>query len=186
MDRGLWERFKAAQDAFWERHKADLDAARERAENAASEREEIVQRCEAYAGDAEKAMAAKSGVMTASDVQRRVQQLREAWRGGPPVPRELRVGIEQRFDAAIDRIRATIRGKLDAERAVEEAAAARRRALCGELEEILGGENPRWQSDAVDRIRKEWRDAGRVPALEREPLERRFTDLLGRWRAQQA
>jgi hypothetical protein len=182
-DRALWERFKAAQDAFWERRKADLDEARERRESAAAEREAMLVRAEGFAADAEKAMAAKSGVLTAADVQRQVARLREQWRELPPPAREARAALDTRFDAAIDRILATIRGKLDAERAALEAAAAKRRALLTELEEILAGENPRWQSDAVDRIRADWRAAGRVPAEDREPLERRLTELLVRWKA---
>lgn len=183
MDRELWERFKKAQDAFWERHKADLDAERERREAAAGDAEAVVAQAEAFAGDAEKAMAAKSGIMTAADVQRRVAQLRERWRGLPPIPRDALAVLDKRFGAAVDRILATIRDKLDAERAALEGAANKRRALLGELEEILNGENPRWQADAVDRIKRDWRDAGRVPAEDREPLDRRFAELQGKWRA---
>jgi hypothetical protein len=183
MDRDLWERFKKAQDAFWERHKADLDAERERREAAADDAEAMVAGAEAFAADAEKAMASKSGIMTAADVQRRVAQLRERWRSLPPIPRDALGALEARFGAAIDRILSTIRGKLDAERAALEGAAAKRRTLLTELEEILAGENPRWQSDSVDRIKQQWRDAGRVPAEDREPLDRRFAELQGKWRS---
>ncbi|MBN8526803.1 MAG: DUF349 domain-containing protein, partial [Planctomycetes bacterium] len=145
--------------------------------------EAVVAQAEAFAGDAEKAMAAKSGIMTAADVQRRVAQLRERWRGLPPIPREALAVLDKRFGAAIDRILATIRDKLDAERAALEGAANKRRALLTELEEILAAENPRWQADAVDRIKRDWRDAGRVPAEDREPLDRRFAELQGKWRA---
>ena len=183
MDRNLWERFKKSQDAFWERHKADMDAENDRREAVAAECERLVIAAEAFAGDAEKAMAAKSGMLTASDVQRRVRELREQARELPPPPRESRVALESRFDAAIDRILATIRGKLDAERAHLESAAAKRRALLVELEELMAGENPRWQSDAVDRIKQAWRDAGRVPAEDRESLDKAFSEAMGKWRS---
>jgi hypothetical protein len=183
MDRELWTRFKAAQDAFWERRKADLDAERERREAATADREAVVVRAESFAGDAEKAMASKTGIITAGDVQRRVAQLREAWRELPPADREARAALDARFIAAEDRILATIRGKLDAERAALEGAATKRRTLLTELEEILGGENPRWQKDAVDRIKLAWREAGRVPYSEREALDKRFSELLGKWRS---
>jgi hypothetical protein len=183
MDRALWERFKQAQDAFWERHKADLDAENDRREAAAAECERLVIAAEAFAADAEKAMAAKSGLLTAADVQRRVRELREQARELPPPPREARAVLEKRFDDAIDRILATIRGKLDAERAHLEAAAAKRRALLVELEELMAGENPRWQSDAVDRIKQAWRDAGRVPQEDRESLDKAFSEAMGKWRS---
>jgi hypothetical protein len=183
MDRVLYERFKKAQDAYWERHKADLDAEHERLDAAAAECEQVVLAAEAFAGDAEKAMAVKSGLLTAADVQRRVRELRDRARELPLPPREARVALEARFDAAIARILTTIRGKLDSERAALEGAAAKRRALLDELDEILVGENPRWQKDAVDRIKLAWRDAGRVPAEDRDALDKRFSETMGKWRA---
>jgi len=182
MDRELWERFKKAQDAFWERHKADLDAEHERIAAAAAECEQLVAKAEAFAADAEKAMAAKSGLLTAADVQRKVRDLRDHAREMPLPPREQREALEKRFNEAIDRILATIRGKLDAERAALEAAAVKRRALLVELDEILAGENPHWQKDAIDRIKTAWRDAGRVPVEEREALDKAFSERLGKWR----
>jgi hypothetical protein len=183
MDRALWERFKKAQDGFWERHKADLDAERERREATAADAEAMVAGAEAFAADAEKAMTARTGIMTAADVQRRVAQLRERWRSLPPIPRDALAALDARFGAAIDRILATIRDKLDSERAALEAAATKRRTLLTELEEILAGENPRWQADAVDRIKQQWREAGRVPAEDRESLDRRFAEMQGKWRS---
>lgn len=183
LDRVLWERFKKAQDAFWERHKADLDAEHDRLAAMAAECEQLVLKAEAFAADAEKAMAAKSGLLTAADVQRKVRELRDHARELPTPPRDARDALEKRFDDAIDRILATIRGKLDAERAALESAAAKRLALLTELDEILAGENPHWQKDAVDRIKTAWRDAGRVPAEVRESLDKRFSETLGKWRA---
>ncbi|MEK7413442.1 MAG: DUF349 domain-containing protein [Planctomycetota bacterium] len=183
MDRGLWSRFKDAQDRFWERHKADLDAEQERRDAFIADCEHLVARAEAFAADAEKAMAAKTGILTAADVQRRVRELRDSAADLPPPPREVRPALEARFDAAIDRILATIRGKLDAEKAQLETAATKRKALLTELEEILSSDNPRWQADAVDKLRTAWRDTGRVPAADREALDKRFAELMGKWRS---
>ncbi|MCS6971011.1 MAG: DUF349 domain-containing protein [Planctomycetota bacterium] len=183
MDRELWRRFRAAQETLWQRLKADRQQLAARREQAVAAYRALLARAERFAADAERAMQTKSGVLTAADILRTVERLRAEAREIRPLPREVREAQEQQLQALIERILATIKDRLDAAEAARQEAAAKRRAILAELDEILHSERPHWQQDAVERLRAAWRDAGAPPPDEREALEQAFRERWERWRA---
>ncbi len=176
-DQEIWRLFRDVADGFFSRHKADL-AVRDQEQVANLEaKKRICESIEQLAQAAEAEKAQPRGLVTANQVQRRLQEVQFDWRRVGFVPRTDIDAINARFNAACDRAWAAISDYTDGLKAEREEGMRRREAMLTELEELAGRDNPQWYRDDVKAIQGRWRDAAVMPRAELEPLERRFRDL---------
>ncbi len=176
-DQEIWRQFREVADGFFSRHKADL-AVRDQEQVANLDaKQRICESIEQLAQAAEAEKAQPRGLVTANQVQRRLQEVQFDWRRVGFVPRTDIDAINARFNVACDRAWAAISDYTDGLKAEREEGLRRREAMLTELEELASRENPQWYRDDVKAIQGRWRDAAIMPRAELEPLERRFRDL---------
>ena len=171
-DESLWERWKAAGDAFWGKHKADLAVRDESFTENLKRKEKLIADAEQLAQVSENAKS--SGIVTAHDVIRRLKDLQQQWKDIGHVPRDQVETTWQRWRAALDRAYATVKSHTDAIVAERERNKQQKEALITEAEAVGTNENARWFKDEVRELIRKWRDIGPVPREAEDELEVRF------------
>lgn len=128
----VWQRFRAACDAFFERyrHRDQLGLA-----SNVSERERVCADLEALAGTS----AGDGSAPTGDALRERVLDVWRQWKGAPRVPRQLVEPLEQRFEAALMQVVAQSPEAFRGSRLDVEANRRRMEQLCVQVESFLQG-----------------------------------------------
>jgi broad specificity phosphatase PhoE len=190
----LWQRFKAASDAFFQRYKEKDEIA---AQANAALREELLVELEALA----------SATAEQAETAAKIRELLERWRQAPPPPASKAAAFEQRFLALRDRLIEAQPGAFKGGELDPEANRAKRAKLVARVEALLqaqggppGGEGgaslaerlkealatnamggraaleARWRETAreLEQAQAAWKRIGPVPGEEGRELQLRF------------
>jgi hypothetical protein len=192
-DQELWQRFRAACDAFFDRlkeHSAGRDQDRE---GNLRRKEDLCFAVEIYSGlepsdpdaRAERAawietqLAGGFGVPEASDDWRKttdkVKALQQEWRAIGPVPRERNNAVWDRFQRACDVFFEERRRALGLPEEDPQANLEAKLALIADAEELA--QSPGAQhADSISRLRGQWKRIGPVPRAQSEYVWDRFNE----------
>ncbi|MFM2091707.1 MAG: hypothetical protein RLZZ127_2196, partial [Planctomycetota bacterium] len=103
--RALSAKVRGQRRAAWKEREAEEQTNLER-------KEALIRSAEQLGEDAAKALASRTGLLTAGDVRRRLDQLFQEWQGIGHVPRAAVDDLWTRFRAACDRARAVADGRV--------------------------------------------------------------------------
>ncbi|MCD6024245.1 MAG: hypothetical protein K0Q91_1161 [Fibrobacteria bacterium] len=192
-DQELWQRFRAACDAFFERlkeHSAGRDQDRE---GNLRRKEDLCFAVEIYSGlepsdpdaRAERAawietqLAGGFGVPEASDDWRKttdkVKALQQEWRAIGPVPRERNNAVWDRFQRACDAFFEERRRALGLPEEDPQANLESKLALVADAEELAQSPGAHHE-DSIARLRGQWKRIGPVPRAQSDYVWDRFND----------
>lgn len=182
-DHVLWREFRKAADQVWGRVR-ERDTARHQEQVANLDKKRaLIAQAEEFAARAEAAMGGHTGLLTAQDIARKARSLQEEFRTIGFVPRAEVETVRTAFQAACDRIWATIREEQEAELAQQRQNLEAKQALIRQVEEILADENPHYFREEVARLSAQWRTIGPVPRDQAQDIRRRFDELTRRAQA---
>jgi len=192
-DQELWQRFRAACDAFFERLKAHSAGKDQDREANLRLKEDLCFAAEIYSGlepsepeaRAERAawietqLAAGAGVPQASDDWRRttdkVKALQQEWRTIGPVPRERNNAVWDRFQRACDVFFEERRRALGLAEEDPQANLEAKLALIADAEELARNPGDR-PEETVSRLRAQWKKIGPVPRAQSDYVWDRFNE----------
>jgi hypothetical protein len=171
-EKAVWERFRAACDAFFKRRQADLKQRRETWTANLKLKVALCERAEAVAGSTDWDVTAGQ-----------LRQMQADWKGIGPVKKSQSEAVWKRFRTACDLFFERYKHRDEADLV---AKAAPREAVIGQLESLAPAENtevsetPDGLIDAIEAARATWQQAPDVPRHVREELTRRYQGALGR------
>ena len=171
-EKAVWERFRAACDAFFTRRQEDLKHRKEEWAGNLAKKEALCAQAEALADSTEWDAAANQ-----------VKQLQAQWKTVGPVRKPKSDAIWQRFRAACDHFFDRYKHRDQVEL---QAKAAPRDAVIRELESLLPAEGaeagaaPENLHASVQQARTTWQQAPELPRPMQQEFSTRYHDVLAR------
>ncbi len=156
----LWDRFKAAIDAFFEQHKVALKEEDTRRQGNYEKKVELCEKAEALQESED------WGATTAA-----IKKLQEEWKTSGPVPKTVSEDIWNRFRTACDKFFERRRAHFDSLDAEKQANLEKKNAVCAKLEALTAE-----QADeaTLNAIAEEWKQIGMVPKDDLDALMQRY------------
>ena len=171
----IWDRFRAAENAFFAKHKEFVKQEDVLREDNFQKKSALCERAEALSESSDW-----------NAVSKEFRDLQEAWKKIGPVPRSKSEEIWNRFRSACDQFFNRKRSHFEEMDAVKIKNLEAKEALCAKLESLDGNpENPETAKAFADAA-EEWKAIGMVPKDKVEEVRNRYGEILNRYASKRA
>lgn len=161
----LWDKFKAATDAFNEKKSENIDVLREQEEKNYNKKLQLIEQAEQNQGEEDYEKG-----------HQMMQNLMKEWKKIGPVQRKKSSKIWKKFKAAMDVFYENRREHFKDRRSEEKENLDKKKEILGKLKELGSHEDPAKAVEEAKKLQEEFKNAGYVPIKAKNKIWKQYRE----------